>query len=196
MFVVALARPPAPSPTPAPLPGVTATPTATAAAATRDPSVPAACAGDVRGRSFSRGTLTERATELRQWARTNSGATASLVLTDAVLTESVREQLSGPDAPPFEDAAVAIRPTGIHVSGTVSQLFFRFPISATLVPQISGGVLRFDVRDLETGNLPSGYREQVQELIREASDPSIWRLPLSVDGLALRSGCAVLTGRT
>lgn len=165
------------------------------ASPTPDRDVPAACAADVRGRSFSRGTLDDRLGELRTWAGANRGGTASLVLTDAVLTQSVRGQLAGPDAPPFEDAAVAIRPDGIHVSGAVSQLFFRFPIRARLVPALSGGVLRFEVRDLDTGNLPSGYRDQVQQLIGEASDPANWRLPLSVDAFVTRSGCAVLTGR-
>lgn len=157
--------------------------------------MPPACAADVRGRSFSRGTLEERLRELRAWAAANPGATASLVLTDAALTASVRGQLAGPDAPPFEDAAVAIRPDGIHVSGAVTQLFFRFPIRARLVPAVAGGVLRFEVRDLDTGNLPSGYRDQVQQLIGEASDPANWRVPLTVDTFVTRSGCAVLTGR-
>lgn len=165
------------------------------AASTVDPAVPAACAADVSGRSFSRGTLEQRLGDLRSWAQANPGGTASLVLTDAVLTDSVRAQLSGPNAPPFEDPALRILPTGIHVSGAVSQLFFRFPISARLVPQVTGGQLRFDVRDLDTGNLPSGYRGEVQRLISEASDPGNWRVPLSVTSFATRSGCAVLTGR-
>lgn len=193
MFVAAVARPPAPSPLPAqttvtaaPVPSATATP---------DRDVPAACAADVRGRSFSRGTLEERVSELRSWSQADRGGVASLVLTDAALTDSVRAQLSGPDAPPFEDPRIAIRPDGIHVSGAVSQLFFRFPISARLVPGVSGGILRFEVRDLDTGRLPSGYRDQVQELIGEASDPANWRVPLTVDTFVTRSGCAVLTGR-
>lgn len=165
------------------------------AAETPDRDVPAACAADVRGRTFSRGALEDRVRELRSWAQANPGGAASLVLTDAALTDSVRAQLAGPDAPPFEDPRVAIRPDGIHVSGAVSQLFFRFPIRARLVPGVSGGILRFEVRDLETGNLPSGYRDQVQQLIGEASDPSNWRVPLRVDTFVTRSGCAVLTGR-
>lgn len=168
---------------------------AASAAPTPDRDVPAACAADVRGRSFSRGTLEERVRELRSWAQADPGGTASLVLTDAVLTDSVRAQLGRPDAPPFEDPAVAVRPDGVHVSGSVSQLFFRFPISARLVPRLSGGVLRFDVRDLQTGNLPSGYRDQVQDLIAEASDPANWRVPLAVTAFVPRDGCAVLTGR-
>ena len=180
-------------------------PAATASAATSSPrvsaeptadrNVPAACAADVRGTSFASGSLDERLAAARAWAPANAGRTASVVFTDAVLTESVRAQLSGPGAPPFVDPAVTIRPEGIRVSGTATAAFLRFPIRATLVPEVSAGTLRFSVRDLDTGGLPSSFRQRVNDLLAQAADPLAWRLPLRVDSFTLRSGCAVLAGQ-
>lgn len=165
------------------------------AAATADRNVPAACAADVRGQTFATGSLEERLGGVRSWAASNRGQYASLVLTDAVLTESVRAALSGPDAPPFRDPAVAIQPEAIRVSGTATAAFLRFPIRASLVPEVSGGSLRFGVRDLDTGGLPSAFRPQIERLIAQAADPAAWALPLRVEAFTLRSGCAVLIGQ-
>jgi len=160
---------------------------------TADRNVPAPCAGDVRGTSFAVGSLDERLGAARSWAAANSGRTASLVITDTVLTESVRAQVSGSGAP-FVDPSVTIRPEGIRVSGTATAAFLRFPIRATLVPEVSGGTLRFGVRDLDTGALPAAFRPRVNELLAQAADPAAWRLPLRVESFVLRSGCAVLVG--
>ena len=199
MLVAVLARPEPPVATATPSPArATASATVTpgpTAAATADPNVPAACAADVRGRTFATGSLEERLAGVRTWAASNRGQSASLVLTDTVLTESVRLQLTGPDAPPFRDPLVAIRPEAIRVSGTATAAFLRFPIRASLVPEVSGGVLRFSVRELETGGLPGAFRPQVERLIAQAADPAAWALPLRVDAFTLRSGCAVLTGQ-
>ena len=162
---------------------------------TADRNVPAACAADVRGTSFASGSLDDRLAAARSWAGANSGRTASVVLTDNVLTESIRAQLSGPGAPPFVDPSVTIRPEGIRVSGTATAAFLRFPIRATLVPELSGGRLRFAVRDLDTGGLPAAFRPRVSELLAQAADPAAWRLPLRVESFVLRSGCAVLIGQ-
>lgn len=165
------------------------------AVGTADRNVPAACAALVRGQSFASGSLDERLAGVRTWAPSNRGQYASLVLTDTVLTESVRAALSGPDAPPFRDPAVTIRPEAIRVSGTATVAFLRFPIRASLVPEVSGGALRFSVRELETGGLPGAFRPEIERLIAQAADPAAWALPLRVEALALRSGCAVLTGQ-
>jgi len=162
---------------------------------TVDRSLPAACAADVRGRSFASGSLDERLAGVRSWAASNRGQYASLVITDTVLTESVRATLSGPDAPPFRDPTVAIRPEAIRVSGTATAAFLRFPIRASLVPEVSGGELRFSVRELETGGLPGPFRPQIERLIAQAADPGAWALPLRVESFTLRSGCAVLVGQ-
>ena len=197
VLVAFLGRPTTTGPTPTPggtasaatvAPRVSAEPTA-------DRNVPAACAADVRGTSFASGSLDERLAAARAWAPANSGKAASVVFTDAVLTESVRAQLSGPGAPPFVDPSVTIRPEGIRVSGTATAAFLRFPIRATLVPEVSGGTLRFSVRDLDTGGLPSSFRQRVNDLLAQAADPAAWRLPLRVESFTLRSGCAVLAGR-
>ncbi len=191
------ARPTTPGATPAP--GGTAT-TATgvprvSAQPTADRNLPAACSADVRGTSFASGSLDDRLAAARSWAVPNSGRTASVVLTDTVLTESVRAQLSGPGAPPFVDPSVTIRPEGIRVSGTATAAFLRFPIRATLVPELTAGTLRFAVRDLDTGGLPAAFRPRVNELLAQAADPTAWRLPLRVESFVLRSGCAVLIGQ-
>lgn len=168
---------------------------AVTATATADRNVPAACASDVRGQAFATGSLEERLGGVRTWAASNRGQYASLVLTDAVLTESVRAQLSGPGAPPFRDPTVAIQPDAIRVSGTATAAFLRFPIRASLVPEVSGGTLRFSVRELETGGLPGAFRAQIERLIAQAADPAAWALPLRVETFTLRSGCAVLIGQ-
>lgn len=178
-----------------PSPSAAALTAAPTAAATADRDVPAACAADVRGRSFASGSLEERLAAVRAWAAGSRGQQASLVLTDAVLTESVRAGLGAPDAPPFRDPTVTIRPEAIRVTGTATAAFLRFPIRAALVPEVSGGVLRFTVSELETGGLPAAFRPQVERLIAQAADPSAWALPLRVEAFILRSGCAVLTGR-
>ena len=165
-------------------------------APTADRNVPAACATDVRGRTFASGSLEERLAAVRSWAPSNRGEDASLVLTDGVLTESVRAALARPDAPPFRDPTVAIRPEAIRVTGTATAAFLRFPIRAALVPEVSGGALRFSVRELETGGLPGAFRPQVERLIAQAADPAAWALPLRVETFTLRSGCAVLIGRS
>lgn len=194
MLVAILARPEPPVATPTPsLARATASASLTPGA-TADRNVPAACASDVRGRTFATGSLEERLAGVRTWAASNRGQPASLVLTDTVLTESVRLGLTGPDAPPFRDPTVAIRPEAIRVSGTATAAFLRFPIRASLVPEVSAGVLRFSVRELETGGLPSAFRPQVERLIAQAADPAAWALPLRVEAFTLRSGCAVLTG--
>lgn len=197
MLVAVLARPEPPVTTATPsLARATASASVTpGATTTADRNVPASCSADVRGRTFATGSLEERLAGVRAWAASNRGQQASLVLTDAVLTESVRLELTGPDAPPFHDPIVAIRPEAIRVSGTATAAFLRFPIRASLVPEVSGGVLRFNIRELETGGLPGAFRQQVERLIAQAADPAAWALPLRVDAFTLRSGCAVLTGQ-
>lgn len=185
-----------PEPSPPPDRGAAATDAVgVSPAPTADRSVPPACAADVRGTAFASGSLDDRVAATRAWAGTSGGRTASLVLTDAVLTESVRARLSGPGAAPFVEPSVAIRPDGIGVSGTATAAFLRFPIRATLVPEVSGGTLRFAVRDLDTGALPAAFRPRVNELLAQAADPAAWRVPLRVEAFVLRSGCAVLVGR-
>lgn len=186
-----LARPPAPDGAPRVVATATAASTATP---TPDRDVPAACAADIRGPSFARGSLDERVSAARSWAAGSRGQTASVVVTDAVLTESVRAQLAGPGAAPFLDPAVGIRPDGIRVSGTATASFLRFPISAVLRPSVSAGTLTFTVTDLETGGLPAAFRPRVNELLAQAADPAAWRLPLRVESFTLRAGCAVLVG--
>lgn len=192
MVVAYLARPAPPVATPSPS---RTPPAAVTAQPTADRDVPAACASDVRGRSFATGSLEDRLAAVRSWSVSNRGEQASLVLTDAVLTESVRAGLAGPDAPPFRDPAVAVQPEAIRVTGTATAAFLRFPIRASLVPVVSGGTLRFAVRDLETGGLPGPFRQQVETLIAQAADPAAWALPLRVEAFTLRAGCAVLVGR-
>jgi len=60
---------------------------------------------------------------------------------------------------------------------------------------VSGGTLRFQVRDLDTGALPAAFRPRVNELLAQAADPAAWRLPLAVDDVILRSGCGSIRGR-
>lgn len=188
VLVAILARP-----APGGLPGAVET---AGGVSTVDLAVPPACLADVRGRAFASGTLQTRIDTLRAYARSEPGQPATLVLTDGAITDSVRAQIAGAGAPPFRDPAVTIRPDGIRVSGTATAAFLRFPVRATLVPEVSGGQLRFAVRDLETGGLPAAFRPRVNELLDQAADPASWRLPLAVEDVVLRSGCGSIRGRT
>ncbi|MGH2498774.1 MAG: hypothetical protein ACRDF0_01560, partial [Candidatus Limnocylindria bacterium] len=130
----------------------------------------------------------------RVFAATNAGQPASLVITDAVVTEAVARAAGAPGAPPFRDPAVAIAPDGIRVSGTATAAFLRFPIRATLVPEVAGGRFRLTLRELDTGGLPAFLRPRVNDLIAQAADPAAWQLPLRVEAVVLRAGCAVVRG--
>lgn len=162
-------------------------------------AVPSACAADVRGETFATGTLEERVRAMRTWAAANPGRPGSLILTDAVLTEWTRQSASAQEAP-LIDPQAAVTPDGIRVTGTAVagvrpfQGVLRFPMRATLVPVVRDGALAFTVRDLDTGGLPGAFEGRVRELLAEASDPASWRVPLRIDDVVLRSGCAVIRG--
>jgi hypothetical protein len=155
--------------------------------------VPPACAEAVRGQVFATGTLEARLTALRSWSSRNSGRVASLVVTDQVLTEEARRGAAVSGAP-FRDAAVSISADGIRVSATAHAAFFQFPVSAVLIPEASDGRLRMSVRDLQTGGLPAFLRPEIEKLVGQAADPTAWRLPMRVEAMELRSGCAVVRG--
>ena len=189
-LIVALLAPQRPPP-------VTATATPVPAPAG---GIPPACAADVRGETFATGALEERVRAMRTWAAANPGRPGSLILTDAVLTEWSRQSASAQDAP-FTDPQVAVTPQGIRVAGTAvaglrpfGQGGLRFPIRATLVPVVRDGALAFTVRDLDTGGLPGAFEGRVRDLLAEAADPASWRVPLRVDDVVLRTGCAVVRG--
>ncbi|HET8568865.1 MAG TPA: hypothetical protein VFM93_07765 [Candidatus Limnocylindria bacterium] len=153
--------------------------------------MPAPCASDVRGEAFASGTLDDRVAGLRSYARGAAGRPVSLVVTDAVLSDALRRQMVASGGPQLQDPAVVIRSEGIRISGTATAAFFRFPITATLVPEVSGGRLAFTVRDLQTGGLP---RDQVEPALRQASDPASWGLAMRVEAMILRSGCGIVRG--
>lgn len=158
------------------------------------PDVPAACAGDVRGTVFATGSLDDRVAAVRAWAPAHRGEPVSLVLGDAVVLASVRAVSFGPNAPPFRDPDVRIRPDGIHVSGSASVAIFRYAIAATLVPQVQDGRLRLVVAQLDTGGMPGFLRQQVSDLLARAADPGAWQLPVRVTAVALREGCGTIVG--
>ena len=69
-----------------------------------------------------------------------------------------------------------------------------FPIKVLLVPQVSTGTLRFDLRELDTDGLPGFFRGGIEDSIRKAADPAGWGLRMRIDGIATDSGCAVVWG--
>ncbi|HUQ17770.1 MAG TPA: hypothetical protein VM070_08275 [Candidatus Saccharimonadales bacterium] len=162
--------------------------------ATAPPDVPAACAGDARGTVFAAGSLDDRVVAVRAWAPSHRGEAVSLVISDAVVLASVRAGSSAPNAPPFRDPDVRIRPDGIHLSGTASAAIFRYAIKATLVPEVQNGRFRLVVTQLDTGGMPGFLRQQVSDLVAQAADPAVWRLPVRVTEVVLREGCGTVRG--
>lgn len=158
------------------------------------PDVPATCAGDVRGTVFAAGSLDDRVAAIRSWAPAHRGEPVSLVISDAVVLASVRAAASGPNAPPFRDPDVRIRPDGIHLSGAATVAIFRYAINATLVPEVQNGRFRLVVTQLETGGMPGFVRQQVSDLISRAADPGAWQLPVRVSDVVLREGCGTVRG--
>ncbi|HEY8655375.1 MAG TPA: hypothetical protein VIN34_01410 [Candidatus Limnocylindria bacterium] len=162
--------------------------------ATARPDLPAACAGDVRGTAFATGSLEDRVAALRSWAPAHRAEPVSLVITDAVVLASVRAVSTGPNAPPFRDPDVRIHADGIKVSGAASVAIFRYPINATLVPEVQDGRFRLVVTQLDTGGMPGFLRQQVSDLIAQAADPGAWQLPVRVTDVVLREGCGTVRG--
>ena len=99
-----------------------------------------------------------------------------------------------PNAPPFRDPDVRIRPDGIHLSGTASAAIFRYTVRATLVPEVRDGRFRLAVTQLDTGGMPGFLGQQVSDLIAQAADPGAWALPVLVTDVLLREGCGVVRG--
>jgi hypothetical protein len=112
------------------------------------------------------------------------------VFTDDLLTEAAIRDMQSSSA---QDARVAIEPAGFRLTAT-AVAFGRFPIKVLLVPQVSGGVARLDVRELDTDGLPFFFRGSVEDAIRKASDPQAWGVRMRVNGIATQRGCAVVWG--
>ena len=139
--------------------------------------------------------MEDRLAALRAWAPGHKDQQATLVVTDTVLTQAAAAQLGEGGAFPVRDVAVGIAPDGVHVSAVATAGFLRFPIKATLVPEVQGGRVRFVVTALDTGGLPGPLRGPVNDAISRAADPDNWRLPLRADDVVLRAGCGAVRGR-
>ncbi|MDP9265433.1 MAG: hypothetical protein M3O91_04855 [Chloroflexota bacterium] len=144
---------------------------------------------------FADGSMDERLAALRGWAPGHRDQQATLVVTDAVLTQAALAQLGEGGAFPVRDVAVGIAPDGVHVSAVALAGFLRFPIRATLAPEVRDGRVRFVVTALDTDGLPGPLRGPVNDAVSRAADPGNWRLPLRADDVVLRDGCGVVRGR-
>ena len=174
-------------------PGGVATPTASPSAPSATPSaatVPGACAPYVRGMAFDSGTLAERSSAAQAWMETHPGRQAWVVITDDILTETAR---SAARSQPVRDVRIAIERAGFRLSAT-AVVIGSFPIKVLLVPQVSTGTLRFDLRELDTDGLPGFFRGGIEDSIRKAADPAGGGLRMRIDGIATDSGCAVVWG--
>ena len=175
-----------------PLPpgNVAGAPTASASpTVTPDPllDVPDACRADVQGAPFTHGDVRERARSMSAWLEEHPGEQASLVLTDEILTAEAR---SAKQQVTTEDTKVEINEGGFRLSSTVV-FFGRYPISALLVPTVSGGDVTFAVQELDTDGMPSFMRPAVSDSIQASADPSQWGLDVHIDSLVTHQGCAV-----
>src|SRR5207247_992307 len=134
------------------------------------------------GVAFASGSLDDRIRAANAWSATHRGQTASLVVTNDVLTDTAsRQQWSVP----VENVGVTIDLAGFHFSATINQ-FGRYPIRALLVPQASGGTLRLTTQQLDTDGLPGFFRGSVQDALTSATDTTKWGLQARVDGVVTR----------
>jgi len=185
-------RPPDP---PVPFEFVSASPTrAASATASASPTVnadvPEACRASVRGPAFASGTLEQRSQDVQTWLESHRGQQASVVFTDQLLTNAAGRDTQ---SMPVRDVRVSIEPAGFRLAAT-AVAFGSFPIKVLLVPQVSGGVVRLDRRELDTDGLPFFFRGSVDDAIRQAADPQAWGVRMHVDGVATQAGCAVVWG--
>ncbi len=164
----------------------TSAPSATPSAVT----VPTACATYVKGMAFASGTLAERSSAAQAWMEANPGRQAWVVITDNVLTEVAARQAR---SQPVRDVRIAIERAGFRLGATAVAIG-SFPIKVLLVPQVSNGTIRFDLRELDTDGLPGFFRGSIEDSIRKAADPAGWGLRMRIDGIATDSGCAVVWG--
>jgi hypothetical protein len=169
----------------------TASATARASAATTiNSDVPVACRDFVQGPAFATGTLDQRARGAQAWLESHPGQQASVVFTDELLTEAAARDTQSSSA---QDVRIAIEPAGFRLNATAVAIG-RFPIKVLLVPQVSGGVARLDMRELDTDGLPFFFRGSVEDTIRKAADPQAWGVRMRVSGIATQRGCAVVWG--
>jgi hypothetical protein len=160
------------------------------ASATLNADVPDACRPSVRGLAFATGSLEQRSQDVQTWLESHPGQQASVVFTDRLLTDAASRNSQ---SMPVRDVRVTIEPAGFRLAAT-AVAFGSFPIKVLLVPQVSGGVVRLDMRELDTDGLPFFFQGRVEEAIRQASDPQAWGVRMHVDGVATRAGCAVVWG--
>jgi len=164
------------------------------ASATASPSptvnldVPEPCRDSVRGPAFATGTLEQRSQDVQAWLESHRGQQASVVFTDQLLTSAAS---SNTQSMPVRDVRVTIEPAGFRLAAT-AVAFGSYPIKVLLVPQVGGGVVRLDPRDLDTDGLPFFFRGGVEDAIRQAADPQAWGVRMRVDGVATKAGCAVV----
>lgn len=185
-------RPPDPPRTfefvsPSPSRAASATPSASP---TLNSDVPEACRTSVRGPAFATGSLEQRSKDVQTWLESHRGQQASVVFTDQLLTDAASRNSQ---SMPVRDVRVTIEPAGFRLAAT-AVAFGSFPIKVLLVPQVSGGVVRLDMREVDTDGLPFFFRGSVEDAIRQASDPQAWGVRMHVDGVATQAGCAVVWG--
>ena len=170
--------------------GPSPSPTASASATTDLSAVPSECRGDVKGAAFASGSLDDRIRAANAWGTAHRGDTASVVVTNDVMRDAASKQQW---SVPVEDIGVTIEPAGFRMSATAN-IFGRYTIRALLVPRAIDGTLRVTTQELDTDGLPGFFRGSVEDGLASATDASKWGLKARVEGVATRSGCAVVWG--
>jgi hypothetical protein len=173
-----------------PSPSRTAAAATQSAAPTLNAAVPEACRSSVRGPAFATGSLEQRSQDVQTWLEGHRGQQASVIFTDQLLTDAASRNTQ---SMPVRDVRVSVEPAGFRLAAT-AVAFGSFPIKVLLVPQVNGGVVALDMRELDTDGLPFFFRGSVEDAIRQASDPQAWGVRMHVDGVATQTGCAVVWG--
>jgi hypothetical protein len=159
--------------------------------------VTSVCGAFGRGRTFSSGTLEERATALDAFRRDNHGADVAFVVTEAELNAEIARQLAGSQAgAPVPAARVTVGPAGVHFAGDAQTPLGTFTVTGDASMGPVAGRLALRIRDLSAGPIPSAILDQVKVSIEENAGRVGGEVPFLVRQVVLRPGCFAILGTT
>lgn len=160
--------------------------------------VASVCGAEARGRVFSAGTLDERAGALAAYAQANRGQPAAIVIPERELGAAASAGVVNPAGAPASvgGVGVSIDGAGIHLRAQVTAGPISVPASADVVAGASNGALVLRVRSLDAGPLPAAIREQLAAGIDRSLAAFGGAFPLTVQRVALRTGCMAIIGVT
>lgn len=160
--------------------------------------VTSVCGAQATGRVFSSGTVQERYDLLRSFASQNKGAPASLVVTEAEVTQAATNAIPNDSSVPAQvkDLHITVDGAGMHLGAQIVTPLGTFAAAGDVIAGPVNGKLVLRVRDLSAGPLPAAILQQIQSAIEKGMNDFANGFPLVVRQVALRSGCLGVMGTT